>query len=164
MKTIYYALVYSYLRYGLLAWGNASVSALLPLQTLNNRVLRIITFAPLGRLDTSIIFDHLKILTIENLFTLESGKFIYKTKNNILPISTIATHFGQNHCLSHRYFTRNRTVNSASVAPRRLMSCFAQKSIQLKANEIWTNIPTEIRNAESFNVFKHLLKKHLITH
>ena len=65
LKTIYYALVNSYLRYGILIWGNASHTVLHPLNVLNNRVLRIITFAPLGRLDPSIIYDHLKILNLE---------------------------------------------------------------------------------------------------
>ena len=34
---------------------------------MNNKVLRIITFAPFGRLDISIIYEHLKILPLENL-------------------------------------------------------------------------------------------------
>ena len=82
LKTIYYALVNSYIRYGILIWGgNASSTALQPLLTLNNRVLRIMTFAPLGRLDVTIIYDHLKILNLEKTYLLEVGKFMYKKKN-----------------------------------------------------------------------------------
>ena len=162
LKTIYYALVNSYLRYGLITWGNAATAVLQPLNVLNNRTLRIITFAPLGRLDTSIIYEHLKILTIEKLFFFEASKFIYKSKNNILPLQTIATHFGRNTQSIHRYSTRNRPSNNLSIVPLNLLSCHARKSIQLKADELWSDIPTDIQHAESFNIFKYLLKNHLI--
>ena len=155
-------MIYSYLRYGILAWGNASSSVLQPLIALNNRALRIITFAPLGRLDTSIIFDHLQILPIVKLFLFEAGKFIYKSKKNILPLPTIATHFNQNHPISHGHFTRNRSNRNRSVVPLSLLSIFAQKSIQNKTDRIWSDIPVDIQHAESFNVFKCLFKKHLL--
>jgi len=163
LKTIYYALVNSYLRYGLLAWGNASPSALYSLNVLNNKVLRIITFAPLGRLDTSIIYEHLSILTLEKMFFLETGKFIYKSKNELLPIQTIATHFSRSSSTSHGHFTRNRSVNNLGMVPLHLLSSFAQKSIQLKTDKLWSDIPYEIRHAESYNIFKYLYKKHLIS-
>ena len=161
LKTIYYALVHSYLRYGLTAWGNASSAALQPLNSLNDRVLRIITFAPLGRLDTSIIYDHLKVLNIKNMFTLETCKFIFKSKNMLLPLQTIATHFTRPSG-THRYNTRCRSRNLLSIAPTAFLSAFAQKSIQNRSVEIWDCLPSTIQNAESYNIFKSQLKKYLI--
>ena len=124
------------------------------------------TFAPLGRLDTSIIYDHLNVLTIEKLFCLESAKFIYKSKNDLLPLQTIATHFTRSAVSNHSHFTRHRLRNNnvqLSVVPYELLSSFAQKSIQHKAYNIWSNIPLDIRQAESFNIFKCLFKRHLLT-
>ena len=46
LREVYHALVNSYVKYGLLIWGNACESALQPLNTLLNKVVRIITFAP----------------------------------------------------------------------------------------------------------------------
>ena len=162
LKTIYHALVNSYLKYGLLSWGNASDSVLQPLNVLNNRILRIITFAPLGRLDTSIIYKHLNILSLEKMFFFEASKFIFKSKNQMLPLQTIATHFRRS--TSHRYFTRSQSVNdNFLVLPLTLMSSYAQKSIQMKADKIWSDIPSIIREGESFNIFKFYLKKHLIS-
>ena len=97
------------------------------------------------------------------MFLLETWKFIYKSKNALLPVQTIATHFNRNSSRSHDHFTRNRSANNLSVVPLHLLSYFAQKSIQLKADELWLDIPNDIRQAESYNIFKYLYKKHLIT-
>ena len=46
LKTVYYALGYTYLRYGNIVWGNAAKTVLKPLETLQNRIIRIMTFVP----------------------------------------------------------------------------------------------------------------------
>jgi len=45
LKNVYYSLVYSYIRYGLMIWGNSSSSALSSLHTALHKVLRVMTFA-----------------------------------------------------------------------------------------------------------------------
>ena len=47
---VFYALIHSYLRYGILVWGNASNSSLEPLKALINKAVRIISFCPAGNL------------------------------------------------------------------------------------------------------------------
>ena len=66
---IYHAIVHSYVRYGILTWGNASDTALNLLQVILNRAVRIITFAPFGRIDVSTIFKELGILDAKNTFS-----------------------------------------------------------------------------------------------
>ena len=81
IKNIYYALINSYLRYGLIAWGNASFETLQPIRVLVNRAIRIMYFAPFGRLDTEPIYKYFNILNVDDTFLLETGKLIYKFKN-----------------------------------------------------------------------------------
>ena len=76
LTNVYYALVNSYIRYGLIIWGNASANSLKPLEVIVNRAIRIMSFAPLGRLNTKPIFKHLKILDVHETLTLESAKHI----------------------------------------------------------------------------------------
>ena len=91
LKTIYYALVNSYLRYGIVTWGTASETVLKPLHMLMNRVVRIMTFAPFT-IDTKPIFDFLQIQDFQQLFSFETGNFIYRLKNNLFPINTLVNH------------------------------------------------------------------------
>ena len=92
LKNIYYALVNSYLRYGISSWGNASSEVLKPLNVLVNQVVRIMSFAPLGRLSQNKqrqIYKHLNILDVNSTFLLETSKFIFKSKNDLLPFTNL---------------------------------------------------------------------------
>ena len=51
LRDIYYALFYSYMRYGITIWGNACETTLSPLQSLLHHAARIMTFAPFGRIN-----------------------------------------------------------------------------------------------------------------
>ena len=150
-----------YVRYGLVAWGNASAETLQPLISLNNRSLRIMSFAPFGRVEIQPIFDYFKILNIDKTFALESGKFIYKSKNSLLPISTIASHFTRE-VANHGYNLRNRNTG-LSIVPVEFLSTYAQKSIQHRAVKLWSEIPNVVRNLDFFGPFKRQYKKHLLS-
>ena len=82
LREVYFALVNSYARYGILAWGNASGVTLEPLKVLLNKAIRIITFAPFGPLDLDPIYRELEILTLNQTITLEKGKFMLKKEKN----------------------------------------------------------------------------------
>ncbi len=82
---VYNALLHSYIRYGALVWGNASETTLQPLEILVNKAIRIISFAPLGNINLSQIYQDLNLLTLSKVHSLELGKFTYKEKWNYLP-------------------------------------------------------------------------------
>ena len=108
------------------------------------------SFAPFGRLDTKPIFQHLKLLNVEETFLLESAKFIYKDKNGLLPISSIAHHFDRPIPNSNRAL---RLRSHSSVAPYNLLSNSAKKSIQVRSPQIWESIPSSLR---VFPTFKNI--------
>ena len=104
---VYYALVHSYLRYGILAWGTSSSTVLKPLKVLSNRVVKIMTFAPFGNVPLNPIFKCLEILDISQIFDQETAKFLFKVKNNLLPCS-IGNYFpmreyADNHEFNHEH-------------------------------------------------------------
>ena len=111
LKDVYYALIHSYLRYRIVVWGNAREAALRPLQNLINKALRIMTFAPFGRIELEPLYEYLKVLKVKEVFLLETGKFMYKMENNLLPVS-IGDYFQprkQNNSTNYNLRTRKNT-------------------------------------------------------
>ena len=166
LKNIYYALINSYLRYGLMAWGNASTDVLQPLTVITNRAVRIMSFAPLGRIDTQPIFKHFQLLNVDNTFLLETAKFIYKLKNSLIPSVLVANHFTRTRTTpainsNGTYSLRPRS--NTTVVPHCLLSNYAQKSIQNRMHVMWDNIPNDIVKSDSLNLFKKHYKQYLIS-
>ena len=155
LKSVYYALVHSYLRYGVLAWGNATEKVLQPLHSLLNRIIRIMTFAPF-RIGTGPIFDYLKFLNVTQIFRLETSKFVFKSKKNLLPISTIVKYF-ERQTATHRH--NLRSINRPSlITPYVLLSSSKKKSLYIKGTYLWREMPEPLKSSDSFNIFKKDLK------
>ena len=47
-------------------WGHAAPAVLNPLQTLMNRAIRIMTYAPFGNVDLNPVYKELKLLQVSN--------------------------------------------------------------------------------------------------
>ena len=159
LREVYHSLIHSYLRYGVIVWGNASENTLQPLNCLVNRAARIMTFAPFGRIDLDPIFDCLKILHLDKVNYLETSKFMYKLKNNLLP-TTIGNYFESNipHT-THNYSLRKRVKVVTKITPR-LVS--GQNSMQYRGELIWNEIPDSIQSSKSLNSFKKAMKLNLL--
>ena len=161
LKEVYYALCYSYLRYGIMIWGNAAESIIDPIQILNHRAARIMTFAPFGRIDLSPILSYLNILDIKDICLLETVKFLYKKRNNLIPLQ-FQNHFSNiNENLVHPRNFRSSTKN-VQILERK--TCYGEKSLQYRAPKLWSDIPENIQNCESYSTFKKQMKKYLLIH
>ena len=117
-------------------------------------------FAPYGNIDLSPAYDYLKLLDVAKIYMLETGKFQYKFKKDLLP-TVIGNYFNTSadNVAQHNYGLRSRNNNKAP----RFISCtkFGEKSIQFKSNQIWNAMPLDIKNSESLSIFKSAYKKFL---
>ena len=115
-------------------------------------------FAPFGRIDLEPIYSYLKILNVERVFHLETAKFMYKLKNNLIPVA-VGNHFGlRNTVPTHNYNLRNR-----GTTPRidtRLES--SEKSIQIRGEKLWVDLPENLKTSASLKRFKKTLKSKLL--
>ena len=65
LRVVYFALVDSHLQYCNIIWGNASEKILKPLIKLQEKVIRIMYFAPQDHSDTEYLFKDLKLLNLQ---------------------------------------------------------------------------------------------------
>ena len=141
-------------------WGNSSPSSLSTLNSALHKVLRIMTFAPFGNIDLNPIYEFLKILNLEQIHSLELGKFLYKFHQNLLPTS-IGNYFEADPFVNqHSYGLRSRTAN----LPTRIVchTKHAEKSFQIGGLKFWNKIPEEIRNSATILAFKRNYKSFLL--
>ena len=84
LKSLYYALIYPYLTYCLVVWGNTYSSSINPLFILQKKIVRLITFSHYKD-HTNPLFINLKIVKLHDLVFLLSAIFMYNFHNNNLP-------------------------------------------------------------------------------
>jgi hypothetical protein len=83
---LYYALIYPFLIYGIISWGNTYNTTLQPLFILQKKAIRIMTFSNFDE-HSSPLFKQLYIVKLYDLVTLHNVVFMYKFHNNLLPIA-----------------------------------------------------------------------------
>ena len=85
LKMVYHALAASHLQYCNLVWGNTNEATLKSLQTLQNRLVRIMTFAPFSSPNVQQIYNELDLLNLQQIHKLAKAKFVFKHRNGLLP-------------------------------------------------------------------------------
>ena len=81
---LYYSLVYPFLTYGLVVWGNTYATTLKPIVTLQKQALRIITFSKHGAQSRPIFFQ-LGLIKFVDLVTMQTAIFMFQYYHNLLP-------------------------------------------------------------------------------
>ena len=152
--TIYNSLAGSYLNYGIVSWGSATLSTLNKLKTLQNRLVRYITFSP-PRTNVNPKYKSLNILTIDQLYFCEMAKFIQSVHSNTSPL--IFRDYFQT--ASHSYNTRLRQNNIYALPQPRTER--GKKSCIFAGVNIWAKVPTEFKDL-SKESFKFRIKQHVI--
>ena len=154
LRVIYFALVESHLQYCNIIWGNASDKSLAPLVKLQEKIIRIMSFAPPERNDIENMFNELKLLNLSQLNKLAKAKFVYKFKKQKLPrrfddFLTVNTRH-------HRYMLRSCVTQDFKCVWGK--TNFGMKMIQYEGAQLWNEIPQDIRNAGSLREFSKKFK------
>ena len=82
---LYYALIYPFLTYAIIAWGNTYSTTLKPLYVLQKKALRLMTFSKFDE-HSSPLFKTLNIIKLDDLVSYQIAIFMYKFKNRLLPL------------------------------------------------------------------------------
>ena len=101
---LYYVLIYPFLTYGILIWGNAYETTLKPLFILQKKAVRIITFRKLDSC-SSPLFKSLGLIKFFDISLFQIEIFMYKFHNNVLP-AAFHSFFFTKVASVHNYNTR----------------------------------------------------------
>ena len=86
LMKLYHSFVYSYLKYGILAWGDSRKTLLQKVQVTQNKILGIINFRCLkDRVKMSTLYKDMKILQVKDIFKIEVTKFMHSFHHSNLP-------------------------------------------------------------------------------
>ena len=109
-------------------------------------------------LDLKPIYKELEFLDIHQTFLLEMGKFMYKKKKNLLPVS-IANHFELESTAQHSYNLRNRQNSTPKFNNK---TATGAKSFQIEGEKFWFELPPYLKNCDSLSIFKKIYKSYLL--
>ena len=82
LRCLYFALVHSHLTYGIHVWGNSMT--IIKIITLQKRAIRTINKV-WYRSNTEPLFKSNRILTFEDMYTMQISLFVYDLNNDLLP-------------------------------------------------------------------------------
>ena len=140
LKSVYYSLIHSHLSYCINTWGSASSCNLKSLKIFQKHIIRLIAISEY-RARSSPLFSQLQILQLEDIYTIEVAKHMYKFSTNqrsglelinYCPISKI-----------HSYETRKSVQDNCYII--RTNTKFARRSLSVCGPLIWSEVPHEIK-------------------
>lgn len=158
LLALYFSLIYPNLVYCNIIWGCAAKSILNKLFILQKRAVRIINKC--GYLThTDLLFKKLNFLKIFDLHEQCCVLFVYKFKNNYLPLEcdpflTINTRADNEVSYSLR-FVNDFTIPFARTTIR-------ERCISVRGPKIWSKFDEEIRNSASISILKKNIRKFFI--
>ena len=112
LRTLYYALMYPYIDYGIMLWGAAAKSLIKPLEVLQKKAIRNI-MGTNYKTPTLPLFKELRILSFQDVFNLNMCKFMYDYHQRTLPdpLNDIFTDTSN----IHEHFTRQASAPHVKV-------------------------------------------------
>ena len=141
----YYSLMYPYLTYNIIIWGNTHKTHLNQLEILHKRIIR--TICNSNKNDhTEPLFYRLRLLKLIDIYKYFISVHMYNSYNR------------NQYRVSHSVNTRNRQL--AVPVFHRLEG--SQHAVSFSGPTIWNTLPLEIRNSDSLNRFKKALKNYFI--
>lgn len=152
LKTLYYSLVYSHLSYGIILWGSTYATHINKLVTMQKKIVRAISNAEYNE-HAHPFFLELNLLKLNDIYTIEMAKFMYKYVNKDLP-EPLSNIFVNTHHI-HDHNTRQSTFMRPFKS--RLNTTF--NSVLSKGPRIWNALPVGLQNKTNLTSFMSSLKK-----
>ena len=150
LKMVYYSLVNSHLSYCISTWGGAPPSILEPLNIVQRKIIRIMTYSHY-QARTTPHFLELKILKLQDIYKLNLSLLFHKIHNNQI--------VGQHHLINIRdiHSHNTRLSNNNNYFTNFHRTNIGLTTYSASGTKIWTKLPINIKN-KPFPLFKKEVK------
>ena len=146
-------MIYPFLIYGIIIWGNTYFSTLQPLLILQKKATRSITFSQFDAHSTP-LFKYIRILKFSDLVNFHTSIFMHKFYNNKLPpfFSDFFTPVNQ----IHNYNTRLASMKSYFLD--KVRTNYGLFNIRSQGAKIWNSIDNNIKLLSAYQFKKKILE------
>ena len=151
---LYYSMLYPHIYYCLIVWGCAAESVLHCLRVVQKRAIRLICNAEYNA-HTQPLFARLNLLTINDVFLLQTAMFMGKVKFKMLPLKCL-NYF----IISNAICYGRRAVSYFKIPTAH--SLFKSRCISVRGPTLWDALPPLIVNSSSLFELKHAIFNYAI--
>ena len=153
--SLYYSFAYPYLIYCNHVWGNTYPSNLNKMFILQKKLIRVVSCSEYLA-HTGPLFEQYGILSLKLINMYLVGMFMYQCLNRNVPNSFC------------EYFTLNNDIHNHNT--RQLYQLHVPKwrlnirkwAFSIYGANLWNSLPSDVRNAKSYPIFKSKLRKYLL--
>ena len=156
IKTIYYTLIYSRIKYGITLFGQAGTTKLKKIQTLQNQLLKVLLKKDY-RFSTNELHKSMDLLKINDIADQEILSFVHNYFSKKLPpvfddyYSTLAE--------QHQIVTRNG--QNLLYIPNHV-SNIADSSLKISGAKLWNNLDNNFKIIPKVKSFRKMFKTKLV--
>ena len=154
LRTVYFALVYPHIHYGISCWGSASKKQLQKIYVKQKWAVKVITNSAIRDSSTP-LFHSLGILKLEDVFQL---KVATEIRRLIISKSLHKFRLEFLHRI-HTYSTRSASKSNFGIPA--VKTNLGKATLKYKGSVIWNNLPDNFRT-KSPEQLKHLMKKFIL--
>ena len=149
LKQLYYTLIYPYINYGLMSWGNAYTSKLKKVRSWQNKCIRNIFFA--GKRENA---------KLDSVFKLKLAPFTYKVLNEkakppIIFSDTITL-------ASSRHSYNTRFAAQCNFSRPNARTNYGTHTFLFTSSKIWETVDNKVKQSKSISVFKKKYSQSLL--
>ena len=155
LTQIYYSIIFPFLTYGVVIWGNNYPTNLYPLVTIQKRAIRILSFSHF-QAHTTELFKKFNLLKVMDIIKLYTAIFMHQFHNGILPKSF--NNFFTPVCTRHQYNTRLASKLTFSLPQAR--TNYGLFNIRFSGPKLWNSID-EILKSSSVVSFKKIIQTNI---
>ena len=152
IKTIYYALIYSRIKYGISVYGQACNTKLKRIQKLQNQLLKVLS-GKIFQFPTDELHDEFELLTVKDITEQEILTFVHNFFTNNLP----PVFDGYFETLESNHNRNTRNGKNLLFIPRHTTH-ITESSIKILGAKLWNKLDNNLKNIPKVKKFKYKFK------